>query len=236
VEAQSEESEEGKQELFNRLAKHLHFDWMDPGYILLMVSKHPRIIAAGLQHEVTTASLVHSNLARRAHEDIDEFYLRTTGFYAPRIRKHRFSWPCGKATWTLDVSFNAAEATAATSGQKCRKVAGLVAGLPWYVELQRRADQGKEVGVSTMCHLPFNWMTFGNSSGFFFNYHVEAKRNTTFLFGGTFLVFERTWTELDSVGDAFGTWDDVFREGSEWLVDGELRVRVTVETTNDQGP
>jgi hypothetical protein len=219
------------------MAKHLSFAAMDPGYILLLVSKHPRIIAAGLESEVLRASLIHSSLARRTDDDLDVFYERSPGFPVPKKKISRASWPFGRATWwTLDVSFNVADATAATSGQKCCKVVGLVAGLPWYVELQRRADQGKEVGVSTVCHLPFDWMTFGDSSGFFFRYGVDwalgtPRRSLLFKVCG-----KRTWTELDSVGDAFGTWDDVFREGSEWLVDGELRVRVTVETTDDQGP
>jgi hypothetical protein len=51
------------------MAKHLHFHVLDPGYILLLVSEHPRIIAAGLQHKVIRASLIHSNLARRTDNE-----------------------------------------------------------------------------------------------------------------------------------------------------------------------
>jgi hypothetical protein len=238
VEAQSEESEEGKQVLFTRLAQHLSFAAMDPGYILLLVSKHPRIIAAGLQLEVMRASLIYANLAGRTDDDLDVLYERSPGFSVPKKHLSRSPWPLSTATWwTVHVSFNAADATAATSGQKCRKVVGLVAGLPWYIELQRRADQQSEVGVYTMCDLPFDGMTFGLGAGFFFHYRIEwalgTPRRKTFPFMD---LGKRTWTELDSVGDGFGTWDDVFREESEWLVDGELHARMTVTTMNEQSP
>jgi hypothetical protein len=232
VEAQSEESEEGKQELFNRMAKHLRFAAMDPGYILLLVSKHPRIIAAGLESEVLRASLIYSNMARRTDDEVDWLYEKTIVFPVP---KERFPLPCGEATWTLDVSFNAADVAAIESGGERCKVVGLVAGLPWYVTLKHQAAQGQEVGVYTMCDLPFDWMTYGDGAGFFFHFTLEAALGTpftkAFLFAG-----KRTWTELAAWGGAFGAWDDMFREGSEWLLDGELRVRVTLTTIHDQGP
>jgi hypothetical protein len=233
VEAQSEESEEGKQALFTRMAKHLSFPAMDPGYILLLVSKHPRIIAAGLESEVLRASLIHSNLARRTDSEVDWLYDRATDFPAP---KERFPWPCGKATWTLDLSFNAADAAAVKSGQQCWKMVGLVAGLPWCVELEHEDDQENEVGVYTMSDLPFDWMTYGDGAGFFFHYKLEVALGTPHTKTFSSDKSERTWTESRPWGGIFGAWDKVFREGSEWLVDGELRVRVTLETINDQGP
>jgi hypothetical protein len=232
VEVQSEQSEEGKQELFTRLAQHLSFPAMDPGYILLLVSEHPRIIAAGLQHKVMRASLIHSNLARRTDGEVDWLYRKPERFPVP---KERFPWPCGKATWTLDASFNAADIAAVRPRQQCRKVVGLVAGMPWCVGLERRAVQGEEVGVFSMCNLPFDWMTYGDGAGFFFTDKVEAAlgtpRTQTVLSGK-----RRRYTETIPYGRTFGAWDDVFREGSEWLVNGELRVRVTLTTINDQGP
>jgi hypothetical protein len=233
VEAQSEESEESKQELFTRMAKHLSFPAMDPGYILLLVSKHPRIVAAGLESEVLRASLIHANVARRTGGEVDVLFKRPTGFSVP---EERFPWPCGKATWTFDGNFNAADVAPFRSGEYCRKVVGLVAGLPWWVELERRADREREVGVFTVCHLPFDWMTFGDGAGFFFHYTLEVAPGTprTQAFSPSTSV--RRWTETEPWGGRFGAWDDVFREGSEWLVDGELCVRLTVETTNDQGP
>jgi hypothetical protein len=114
VEAQSEESEENKQTLFTRLAQHLSFPAMDPGYILLLVSEHPRIIAAGLQHKVMRASLIPANVARRTNGEVDVLYERSPGFPVP---KERFPWPCGKATWTLDVSFNAVDVAPFKSGE-----------------------------------------------------------------------------------------------------------------------
>jgi hypothetical protein len=234
VEAQNDQSEKRKQALFARMAKHLRFHVMDPGYILLLVSKHPRIIAAGLQLEVMRASLIHSNVARRTDDEVDWLYEEPTALPAP---KESFPWPCGKATWTLDVSFNAAEAATFKTGEKCCKVVGLVAGLPWRVHLERGADKEKEVIMYTMCHLPFDWMTFGDGAGFFFTDTVEVAlgtpRTKTFLSTGK---YKRRYTERASWVRMFGAWDDVFREGSEWLVDGELRVRVTVTTINDQGP
>jgi hypothetical protein len=232
VEAQSEESEESKQELFTRLAQHLSFPAMDPGYILLLVSKHPRIIAAGLESEVLRASLIHANVARRTDDEVNWLFKRPTGLPVP---KESFRWPCGKAAWTLDENFNAADVAAFKSNQVCRKVVGLVAGLPWSVRLQRAVDQGQEVGVYTTCDLPFDWMAYGDGAGFFFIYRLEVALNTphTTTFSSN---SERRWTEITAWGGRFGAWDDVFREGSEWLVDGELRVRVTVTTINDQGP
>jgi hypothetical protein len=230
VEAQSEESEEGKQELFTRMAKHLRFSAMDPGYILLLVSEHPRIISAGLQHKVMRVSLIHANLARRTDGEVDWLYERTKRFPVP---KERFPWPCGKATWTLDWSFNATDAAAVKSGQQCRKVVGLVAGLPWCVELRHHADQETEVGVYTMCDLPFDWMTYGDGSTFLFTYKLEWALGTSKTVS---FASSRTWVETTPWGRSFGAWDDVFREGSEWLVDGKLHVRVTVTTINDQGP
>jgi hypothetical protein len=232
VEAQSEESEEGKQELFTRMAKHLSFPAMDPGYILLMVSEHPRIIAAGLQHKVMRASLIHANLARRTDNEVDWLYEKSESF---RGRKECFPRACGKATWALEVSFNAAEVAAFRSGQACRKVGGLVAGLPWCVGLERRPGQGREVGVCTMWGLPFDWVTYKDGAGFFCQFKVEVALGTPHTKTGTF-AGQRTWVQAASSGLCVGAWDDVFRMGSEWLVDGELRVRVTVTTVNDQGP
>jgi hypothetical protein len=68
----------------------------------------------------------------------------------------------------------------------------LVAGLPWYVELERHADQGQEVGVYTMCHLPFDWMTYRDASGFFFQFTLDVALDTT---REVTFSSRRTWVE-----------------------------------------
>jgi hypothetical protein len=234
VEAQSDESEEGKQELFNRMAKHLYFSAMDPGYILLMVSKHPRIVAAGLESEVLRASLIHANGARRTNDEVDWLTERTPGFSVP---KERSPWACGEATWTFDGSYNAANVAAFKTHQLSCKVVGLAAGLPWRIELEHRAAKGGhgvEVGMYAMSRLPFDWMTYGDGSGFFFHSRLEVAPGTAVT--KAFTSGKRIFTQASSLGGIVGAWDDVFREGSEWLVDGKLRVRVSVTTINDQGP
>jgi hypothetical protein len=80
-------------------------------------------------------------------------------------------------------------------------------------------------------------MTYGDGAGFFFTDKVEVAvgtpRTQTVVPTGK---YKRRYTEKAVWGRTFGAWDDVFREGSEWLVDGELRVRATLTTINDQGP
>jgi hypothetical protein len=234
LEAQSEESEEGKQELFTRMAKHLSFAAMDPGYILLLVSEHPRIIAAGLQHKVMRASLIHSNLARRTSGDI--------GLVAQQKTLDRLpaELPGGKPEWTFDVKFTTAEAAAIKPGERYSKIVGLAAGLPWQVDLERRNGELKggarerdgAAGVYNQYSLPFTWMRFEDGSGFYFRYKLEvgvgAPRESSRV--------KRVWSGVSTFGKSLTAWEEVFREGSEWLVNGELRVRVTVATVNDQGP
>jgi hypothetical protein len=234
VEAQNEESEEGKQALFTRMAKHLRFDCMDPGYMVLLVSKHPRIIAAGMQSTALMACLIHANLARRTPEEVDMF-----------CKKGPSDLPIfntlGKVdTWTFDLGFNAAEIAAIESGAQCRKVVGLVAGLPWCLELHRMDDDGKgarQAAFSTMCSLPFEWMTYEDGAGFYYQYKLKvgvgAQRERIVTKGNT-----RYWsTVAESTDyDVLGTWTEVFREGSNYLVDGVLLVRLTVMINNDQGP
>jgi hypothetical protein len=232
VEAQSKESEERKQELFNRMAKHLHFYAMDPGYILLLVSEHPRIIAAGLQYKATRACLIHANLARRTPEEVD--------MVEEKCDLSIFNTLGEVDTWTFDARFTPADVAAVDSGTPCRKVVGLVAGLPWIVELFHGNKGGEEAGqaiLRTMCSLPFEWMTYEDGAGFYYQYKLEvgvgAQRERTVERGIT-----RFWsTAADKTyHDAIGTWTEVFGEGSGWLVDGVLHVRLTVIIDNDQGP
>jgi hypothetical protein len=226
VEAQSEQSEEGKQALFTRMAKHLRFHDMDPGYILLMVSEHPRIIAAGLQAYTLKKSLTLANLARRTSAQVDGF--NEVGSFQGNSRASR------EAKWTFDVSFNASEASAIEPGEWCHKLVGFAGGMPWYVELYR-AESGEMAGVYTSCSLPFEWMTHGDGAGFYFRYKLEVGLGAVSLY-----VDEddstRCWAGGQGWGDTFAPWDDVFREGSEWLAEGELRVRVAVQMIRDQGP
>jgi hypothetical protein len=229
VEAQSEESEEGKQEHFSRMAVGLHFDCMDPGYILLLVSEHPRIIAAGLQHKATRTSLIRANLARRTADDIELFDQEEILDHLP------VEFAGGKPEWTFDVKFTTAEAAAVKSGKPCSKIVGLAAGLPWFVKLvhtQATDSGGEKLGVYTMCNLPFDWMSYEDGSGFYFQYKLEvgvgAPRETS--------QTKRRWSRVRAFGKTFAAWEEVFRKGSEWLVNGELRVRVTVTKANGQGP
>jgi hypothetical protein len=248
VEAQSEESEEGKQELFNRMAKHLSFAAMDPGYILLLVSEHPRIIAAGLQHKVMKASLIHSNLARRTREELIAFTRKTCLDFRPMDRR--------AGQWVCSVRFSAADVVGFEFGDTCEKVAGLVAGIPWHVSLSLdktfrhlkqlarmssappRTVEVPEARVATACSLPFEWMRhqLDDGVGFYYQYKLEVGVGTPReqTYGD---CVKRQWSEEGIVNGApLAEWKDLFREGSDWLVDGELHVRLTVETIDDQGP
>jgi hypothetical protein len=229
VETQSEESEEGKQALFTRMAKHLSFPAMDPGYILLLVSEHPRVISAGLQHTVTRASLIRSNLARRTAGVIEQTD-KDGIVYLP------VAFAGGKPEWTFNVTFTTAEAAATEPGERCSKIVGLAAGLPWFVRLKRTQateSEGEKLRVSTMCSFPFDWMSYEDGSGFYYQYKLEvgvgAPRETSYT--------KRRWSSgLNAWGKTFAAWEEVFKEGSKWLVNGELCVRLTVTTANDQGP
>jgi hypothetical protein len=230
VEAQSGESEEGKQALFTRLAQHLSFAAMDPGYIVLMVSEHPRIIAAGLQKKALTDSLVRANQARRSMED-------SKGYMGPYLG--RWKATPTPVTWTFEVSFNAVEAAALQPGEECRKVVGLVAGMPWYVELYRTAvyDETGGVEVFTNCSLPFEWTNLEDGGGFYFKYKIEVGVGTPRECDiEESDLLKRCWPADDMWGDTFAPWVDIVREGSDWLVDGELHMRLTVKATNEQGP
>jgi hypothetical protein len=230
VEAQSEESEEGRQALFTRLAKHLHFDGMDPGYILLMVSEHPRIIAAGLQSAALRASLIRSNVARRTADEIEIFDRNEELDHLP------MELAGGKPEWTFDEKFTTAEAATIEPGKGTCKTVGLAAGLPWLVMLgqpQGSESEGGKLGLYSMC-IPLKWMRYGDGSSFYFQYRLEVgvgaqRRQTSRV--------RKAWSRRTPVGKTFAAaWEEVFREGSERLVNGELCVRVTVMTVNDQGP
>jgi hypothetical protein len=227
VEAQSEESEEGKQELFTKMAKHLHFKRMDPGYILLMVSKHPRIIAAGLESAALRACLIRANVARRTADEIKLLDRSKDKGHLPM-----------EPEWTFDVKFTPAEAAAIEPGKGFRKIAGLAAGLPWFVRLGRTQGtelEGGRFGVHTMCSRsrPFDWLRYGDGSGFYFQYKLEVGVGAP---GEQTTQVKKQWSRHGAFGKTFAAWDEVFREGSEWLVNGELCVRVTVTTASDQGP
>jgi hypothetical protein len=230
VEAQSEQSEEGKQELFTRLAKHLHFDGMDPGYILLLVSKHPRIIAAGLESAALRASLIRANLARRTADEIELFDRKKELDHLP------VELAGGKPEWTFDEKFTTAEAAAIEPGRAANKIVGLAAGLPWLVmlgQIQGSESEGGKLGVYSFC-TPFDWMRHGDGSSFYFQYKVEAgvgapRKQTSRV--------RNAWSRDGVYGKTFSAaWEEVFREGSEWLVNGELHVRLTVTIANGQGP
>jgi hypothetical protein len=230
VEAQNEESEEGKQELFNRMAKHLYFYAMDPGYILLLVSKHPRIIASGLQTQALMKALTRSNLARRTFDEVAEFDRE-----GPRMPSVATSG--GDVSWTFYVSFTTAEVADTEPTFVRKKVVGLVAGLPWYIGLHRHCKPTGAAGavVLTMCHLPFDWMTYKDGDGFYFTCTLEVGLGTPRV-----VTLEdgcrSYWTRKRACGGRLGLWEDVFREGSEWLVNGELGMRLVVTVSNDQGP
>jgi hypothetical protein len=184
VEAQSKESEQRKQELFNWLCIFIEFDCMDPGYILLLVSWHPRILAAGLQGEVLTKSLIRSNMARRTPDEVETLIEQTK-------ETELVSLPSRgrKGSWVFEVSFTAAEAAAVEPDKECRKVVGLAEGLPWTVELFRLESEAEgevqDAFITTTCSLPFQWMDYGpdkarrladgdEGAGFFFQYKLEA--------------------------------------------------------------
>jgi hypothetical protein len=231
VEAQSEESEEGKQALFTRMAKHLQFHSMDPGYILLMVSDHPRIISAGLQLKAVKDSLRHSNQARRTHDEIEEFH--AAGPSMPSLTR-----PGERVSWAFNGRFKAADITAIKTGEECSKVVGLGAGLPWYIELclQKGAEaEAIQAAVYTNVRLPFDWMTYEDGGGFYFRVDLIVGFGTPCVTNVLDSVW-RNWCEERACGDRFAAWDDVFREGSEWLKDGELCVGVIISIINDQGP
>jgi hypothetical protein len=239
VEAQSEEREEGKQALFERMAKGLRFHDMDPGYMLLMVSEHPRIVAAGLQKKALTDSLVRANQARRSKEDSKGYW---EFMVAPELG--RWKGPPTPVMWTFEVRFSAVEAAALQPGEECRKIVGLVAGIPWYVELYHGTmlessseELEEEAFIYTNCSMPFKWTYLDAGGGFYFQYNIEVGVGTPRACNiEQDDLLGRCWTQEKMWGDHFGDWDDIFREGSGWLVDGELRVRVTVKATNDQGP
>jgi hypothetical protein len=231
VEAQSEESEEGKQELFTQMTKQLYFSEMDPGYILLMVSEHPRIISAGMQSKVLKECLTRANLARRTSDEVQAFEKQRTTL------TKLFILCSGKSTWTFNVRFRPAEAAAIDPNGGCRKVVGLGAGMPWYIELHRTAGEMEvqQAAMYTMCGLPFEWMTFRNGAGFYYHYTLQVgvgtENETAFTDDG-----KRRWTGDIAGGKCFASWADLFREGSMWLVNGELHVKLTLTIIRDQGP
>jgi hypothetical protein len=180
------------------------------------------------------ACFIRSNLARRTREEVDMFCKKGPSDLS-------VSDSLGQVdAWRFSAAFSAAEIAAIESGTRCRKVVGLVAGLPWCLELYRTAADGEEAGqaaLSTMCSLPFKWMTYKDGAGFYYQYKlrvgVGAPRERTLEKGTT-----RYWTTTADNTDchSFGTWNKVFREGGGWLVDGVLHVRLTVMINIDQGP
>lgn len=231
VEAQGEQSEEGEQALFTDMTEHLYFAEMDPGYVLLVISKHPRIISAGLESEVLWKCLSRANLARRTSDEVQAFEEQDTDMQKIPIGRS------GKSTWTFNVRFRPAEAAAIDPDDRCRKVVGLAAGMPWYIELYRTAGEMEvqQAAMYTMCDLPFEWMTLRGGPGFYYSYTLQVgfgtENETSFTDDG-----RRRWTGDIAGGGCFASWADLFREGSTWLVDGELHVKLTLSIIRDQGP
>jgi hypothetical protein len=233
VEAQSEESEEGKQELFNRMAKHLRFSAMNPGYILMMVSEHPRIISAGLQGKALRESLGQASLAMRTPEQVTSMkknqFTHDSGSPSSRA-------PPGEVEWIKDATFTAADIGAVTSTYKhCRKRVGLVAGIPWDVVLGRLSTHGQahRAWLYTGCDAVYGWQSRSVGSGVCFSYRiivgdrrrVDIKPSPR---GSWFVTDGSIW------GDSVKEWTEIFKPGSEWLRGPELYVEVIITTCNHQ--
>jgi hypothetical protein len=234
VEAQSEESEEGKQELFTRIAKHLQFHAMDPGYVLLLVREHPRIIAAGLQGQVLLESLIRANLARRAAQQVDHMDSQH-GFKLSSGRA-----PSGKVSWTKKMTFTAADIACMTSvgTGRCKEL-GLVAGIPWTVQLDREDTEGThQAALFTGCKPPGEWDSIETGKGplgFFFTYCLAAGATRRRSIKQSPAQGVSIWTDSMMWGGDLAAWGEVFAEGSQWLRDGGLDVKATITTCNDQG-
>jgi hypothetical protein len=196
---------------------------MDPGYILLLVSEHPRIIAAGLQVKVLKECMGHATVARRTPTQVASFRKHSGIKLTP---SHA---PLGQVSWTKDVTFTAADIAGMTSsGARCSKVVGLVAGIPWDVRLDRVDD---EVQV---CTGSAPWLGAGlpgaRGGGIFFTYCLEIGA----AMSGTYECRDEPWTDGLLWYECLGAWEEVFAEGSGWLRDGKLDVKVTITICNDQ--
>jgi hypothetical protein len=233
VAAQSEESEEGKQALFIRMAKGLRFHDMDPGYILLMVSNNPRIVAAGLQARVLADCLGQANLARRTPQQVDGF--RRYSNSQPLSGRA----PLGKVSWTKKVTFTASDIASVTSGHPNYKGVGLVAGMLWGVQLVRKTDDKSpdRVGLYIGPSFPLGWGYCGSTgAGLFLRYSLTAGAARSRTIGPVNEGSIRHWTNEDFVwGKTMEPWEEVFGHGSEWLRNGGLDVTVNITTCNDQG-
>jgi hypothetical protein len=236
VEAQSKESEEGKQALFNRMAKELRFHDMDPGYILLMVSEHPRIIAAGLQGRVFAECLGHANMARRTPQQVDGFRRYCNKLLSGRAPRA----PLGKVSWTKEATLTASDIASVTiTGQPYDKYVGLVAGAPWRVELLRKMDDQSpdQVGLYTGPVFPTGWGYHGaTGAGLFLSYSLTVGAARSRTIAPTDESSIRHWTDGRIVwGKTTEPWEEVFGHGSGWLRNGGLDVKVNITTCNDQG-
>jgi hypothetical protein len=230
MEAQSEESQEDtgedEHELFNRMAKHLRFHAMDPSYILLLVSEHPRIISAGLQGRVLRESLGHATLARRTPTQVANFNRCSVKLSSSRV-------PSGKVSWSKDVTFTASDVAEASNDRFCHKTVGLVAGIPWKVRLDREDDDVVKVSTGLDAFLGYKALHHSLGGGIFFSYRLEIGPRSR-VYTSSIHDAAELWTDGTLWSEALGAWEDVLAEGSDWLRDGNLDVKVTITIRNDQ--
>lgn len=237
MEGQADEDEDGKQALFKRLAQHLRFFAMDPSYILLVVSKCPRILTADMQVLVLSESLRRADLARRCPSHHDAFLRSNPN--APKARG-----PRGDVFWTFRVTFSAAEiAEASVVDRGVAKVGGLVAGFPWKVVLVRQRasseDRERDKVYLYTGHRGFKDRSAGGDwHGLLFKYEMFVGTDKgAHRTAGPGAYGSAKWAADKIPGTEVGFWEAMFKENSPWLrAGGMLNVKVTIWVQNDQGP
>lgn len=202
MEAQSDETEQGKQALFKRMAKHLRFDAMQPGYVLLLVCDHPRVIAAGLQATVLRASLNGANSPSRLPKGTYGYKRVGSRYAMPSLRvKGGF----GSISRSHKVELSAADVTRVRQGHAVKRTVGLIAGMPWVLTIDRTQTTTAAGGVESRhrlnvrCDSPFTYAT-GQMTGFYYTCTVAIHDRTQArgVYLGTIQADDiASWTQRD---------------------------------------
>lgn len=231
VEAQSAETEEGKQALFERMVGHMRFHAMDPGYILLIVTQNRRVIAAGMGEKLLRESLIHSHLRRRTSAQGKDYLANR-----PKLALLESRAPSGIVSWALGCSFTVTEVCELAQGRRPYRF-GLVGGMPWLIQLAYNKERSpKNIGAYMMPSSPVKTEMYKDGSGFFHGFSVEVGCGT---FKYTMLGSSECadiWRAPLGRGYDFASLEELTADGSPWLKEGNLHIKVTICLNNEPVP
>lgn len=217
-----------------------------PSYVRSVVATDPMIVKARHVSTLLADALDRELLSRRTDEEMQHVSSGDLG--APSV-------PAGQASWTLRGCFTAHHIAKAATGVCASRIVGLVAGYPWFIQLEQKKSGAQQDGeeeneegagdVPTLVgvYAGPSWeanKTSNPKHGSFFTYSLEGACGTpvaTRRGDGKPHWYApgkcRGWGFHDFFSGK--TWEDVFAGDLPYLSEaGELEVEVLI--TQSMGP